>query len=100
MRQLEKNKARGRGGTETLLLPGFFELFRMPDGSAIVRPRELANEMTVRQTCALLKLSRTTVNWLCDMGHLEWRWATPLQGKRLIKAASVCAFRDARSVDA
>jgi hypothetical protein len=95
---LEKNKGQRRGNTETLLLPGFFELFRMPDGSAIVRPKELANEVSVRQACELLKLSKSTVNWLCDMGHLEWRWSTPMQGKRLIKVASICSFRDARSV--
>jgi hypothetical protein len=97
-----RNKRKGGGrdrrdGAAVPLLPGFFELFRMPDGSAVVRPKELADEMSVRQAGAILKLSKTTIKWLCDIGHLQRRWATPLPGKRLIKAASLFAFRDART---
>ena len=86
-----------RSGRETPLMPGFFELFRMPDGSAMVRPKELVDELSVTQACAVLRVSRSTVTWLCEMGRLQWRWATPLQGKRLIKAGSLYAYREARA---
>ena len=86
-----------RAGANAPLMPGFFELFRMPDGSAMVRPKELVDELSVTQACAVLKVSRSTVNWLCELGRLQWRWATPLQGKRLIKAGSLYAYRDART---
>jgi hypothetical protein len=81
-------------------MPGFFELFRMPDGSAVVRVKELVDELSVTQACAVLKLSRTTINWLCELNRLQWRWATPRRGKRLIKAGSLYAYRDARDARA
>lgn len=96
--KLTKDDGRSRhGGGDTPLMPGFFELFRMPDGSAMVRAKELVDEMSVTQASAVLKVSRTTVRWLCELGRLQWRWATPLQGKRLIKAGSLYAYRDARA---
>ena len=96
--KLKKDDGRSRRvGGDTPLMPGFFELFRMPDGSAMVRPKELVDELSVTQACAVLRVSRSTVNWLCDVGRLQWRWATPLQGKRLIKAGSLYAYREARA---
>ena len=99
----KKNKKDGRSrrtDVDKPVLPGFFELSRMPDGSAVVRPKELADELSVRQACDMLKLSRTTVNLLCDMNRLQWRWATPRRGKRLIEAMSLCMYRDARAARA
>ena len=77
-----------------------------PDGSFLVRPVKplvaQTNDLTVPEAAAFLKLSQTSVKWLCDFGHLQnYRATGNERGKRKIPRAALLEFdRKRREADA
>ena len=72
-----------------------WQLLPLGDGAYQMTPRKPSPHITVRETCAVLGLSRSSVYRLCSEGQLTY--ARPGKRKMLIDAASLQTFVNNRT---
>jgi len=87
---LSEAKTMKRADLNTLILPGFVELIRLPSGAQKIAVKD---QLRVSQVAAMLKCDPSTVRGMCEDGTLDaWRLTDRPRSCYVIGRASVEAY--------